>query len=157
MSIQMRAITKFQDSLLTRVGNWSIPETVLVIIVSPPQNISIIGDTDFFAVTVGEMIQLTVRIDLEWSAVNTSVDDASTSRRKRQAESNSVTGHEVALGTEPIETYGIAAQDTLVRRFGVRIIIQFKLSALHHRYIQLCVKLYAKCLFRTEECVYVCG
>ncbi len=100
-----------------RSGNWSIPETVFIFIAPPPGDVSINRDNIVFTVViVGNQLQLTVSLEVEWTSPN--ITSSSIQRRKRQSDAME-TMFRLALGTEPIEMFGEIPVDTALQTFDV--------------------------------------
>ncbi len=114
----MRAVTMFEGSTVMRFGNWSLPEVVTVKITSPPSDIAIVSEQVKFTSQIvnGENI-LTVDLVVEWSGP--SITNSTVQRRKRQTD-NTMTMFRVAIGTEPIDTFGEAPDGTTVIPLEVR-------------------------------------
>ncbi len=117
--MQMRAVTMFEGSTVMRFGNWSLPEVVTVKITSPPSDIAIVSDEQvrFTSQIVNDQNILTVGLVVEWSGP--SITNSTVQRRKRQTD-NTVTMFRVAIGTEPINTFGEVPDDTSVMSLEVR-------------------------------------
>ncbi len=107
----------FEGSTFMRSGNWSIPETVFIFIAPPPGDVSINRDNIVFTVVfVGNQLQLTVRLEVEWTSPN--ITSSSIQRRKRQSDAME-TMLRLALGTEPIEMFGEIPVSTALQTFDV--------------------------------------
>ncbi len=113
---QMRAVTMFEGSTITRTGNWSLPEIVTITITPPPSDIAIVSEQVSFTVqrtTSGEL-ELLVSLEVEWTSSN--ITSSTVQRRKRQTDD---TMFRVAIGTQPIDTFGDVPEDTTVQSIEV--------------------------------------
>lgn len=118
----MRAVTMFEGSILMRTGNWSLPEIITITLTPPPSDITISSEEVTFTaqITASGELQLMVSLEVEWTSPN--ITESNIQRRKRQADST-MTTFRVAIGTEPIDTFGELPEDTNVMNLEVRLYI----------------------------------